>query len=545
MNRFAGFVVAFVLAPPAVAHEPDHDHEHADKLGTVHFPTSCKPEAQPLFDRGVALLHSFGYAQAAKAFTDVLAADPTCAMGEWGIAMSYFHEIWAPPTADELAKGSAAAARAAELGGKSDRERAFIAGIATFYRDAGTLDHRTRVKAYEQAMAETTRAFPDDIEATIFHALSLLGVAYNSPPDKAYALQKQAATTLNAMLPRYPDHPGIAHYMIHSFDYPELANLALPAARAYAAIAPDAAHALHMPSHIFIRLGLWTESINSNLASAEVGTRQIAKDFPGASSFNAVHATDYLAYAYLQTAQDAEARELVDRVNAVTSLDDPVGFAAAYAMVAVPARYALERHQWREAANLPDPPAFFPWDKIPYAKANTEFARAIGAARSGDVARARQALARLTEIQQVTKASQKGFDWATQIEIQRLAGTGWVNHAEGNKVEAVRLLRAAADLEDSTDKHPVTPGALLPAREQLADLLMEQGDASAALVEYESALRMQPARYNGLHGAALAAEQVGKRERATELRTALAAQCSQGDGERAKLARTEMASLSN
>jgi tetratricopeptide (TPR) repeat protein len=325
--------------------------------------------------------------------------------------------------------------------------------------------------------------------------------------------------------------------MIHSFDYPELASLALPAARAYAAIAPDASHALHMPSHIFIRLGLWAESIRSNLASAEVGTRLIARSHPGASSFNALHAADYLAYAYLQSAQDAKARELVELVDRVTALDDPSSFAAGFAMVTVPARYALERRQWREAASLPDPPQFFPWDKHPYAAANTEFARAVGAARSSDPEAARRSLARLTEIQRATAATQKGFDWATQVEILRLAAAGWVAHAEGREEEALRLLRAAADLEDTADKHPVTPGALLPAREQLADLLLALGDAPASLAEYERALRMQPARYNSLHGAALAAERLGQRERAKELRGELAAQCQQGDGERAKLVR--------
>ncbi len=538
MNRMAGIIlVAFVLAPPALAHEPEHDHDHGEKLGTVHFSISCKPEAQAPFDRGVALLHSFGYLPAAGAFADVLAADPGCAMAEWGIAMSYFHQIWAAPTADELAKGSAAAAKAVEMGGASDRERAFIAAIAAFYKDAATLDHRTRVRAYEQAMTAAAQAYPDDVEMAIFHALSLLAVAYNSPPDRTYALQKEAASILNGLLPKYPDHPGIAHYMIHSFDYPELASLALPAARAYAAIAPDATHALHMPAHIFIRLGLWQESIKANLASAEAGAREAEKRHPGAGSFNALHATDYLVYAYLQTAEDSKARALLDRVNAISALDDPEAFAAGFAMVAVPARFALERHQWREAADLPDPPKFFPWEKVPYAVANTEFARAIGAARSGDVERARQALARLTGIQQLTKETQKGFDWATQIEIQRLAASGWLAQAEGNKEEALRLLRAAADLEDSTSKHPVTPGALLPAREQLADLLMESGDASAALGEYESALHAQPGRYNSLRGAVLAAERMGRPEQAIELRNELVAQCRDGDGERAEWAR--------
>lgn len=542
MNRLAAFALAtLALALPAIAHEPGHDHDAIEKLGTVHFPVSCKPEAKAPFERGVALLHSFGYMSAAAAFADVLAADPACAMGEWGNAMSYFHQIWAAPTADELAKGSAAAERAVAIGGNSDRERAFIAAVAVFYRDAATVDHRTRVRAYEQAMTAAAQAYPDDVEVAIFHALSLLAVAYNSPPDKTYAMQKEAASILNGLLSKYPDHPGIAHYMIHSFDYPELANLALPAARAYAAIAPDATHALHMPAHIFIRLGLWQESIRTNLASAEAGAREAEKRHPGAASFNALHAMDYLEYAYLQTAQDGKAGELVDRIRATTALDDPEAFAAGFAMVAVPARYALERHQWREAAILPDPPAFFPWDKIPYAGANTEFARAIGAARSGDVENARRALAKLAEIQEVTRARQKGFDWATQIEIQRLAASGWLAQAVANRDEALRLLRAAADLEDRTDKHPVTPGALLPAREQLADLLMELGDAAAALTEYESALHSQPGRYNSLHGAAVAADRLGKHERAKALRAELAAQCKPGDGERAELVRIESA----
>jgi tetratricopeptide (TPR) repeat protein len=311
-----------------------------------------------------------------------------------------------------------------------------------------------------------------------------------SSPDKTYARQKDAAKILNRLLTLEPEHPGIAHYMIHSFDYPELAELALPAARAYAKIAPSAPHALHMPSHIFTRLGMWKESIESNIASAQTAEAWISKTHAGATAFDALHATDYLEYAYLQTGQDAKARELVDNVAKVTSFDVPQ-FAAAYALAAVPARHALERRAWKEAAALTAQPATFPWVKYPYAKAVVYFARGVGGARAGDLETARQAVATLAEIQAALQG-QKGFDWATQVEIQRRAAAGWLARAEKKNAEALALLRSAADLEDSTDKHPVTPGSILPAREQLADLLSELGQPAAALAEYETSLRSAP-----------------------------------------------------
>lgn len=523
-SRCTLFLAAtLALVPARAVAQHDHDHPHAvpEKLGRVRFPTSCKPEVQPAFVRGLALLHSFAYGEAARAFAEVAAKDPGCAMARWGIAMSHFHTIWAPPTEGDFATGRAAAQKAA-AGAPSARERDYIAAIGTFYQ-GDEVPHPARVVAYEQAMAGVAKRNPEDHEATIFHALAILGVAYHSPPDKTYARQKQAAEILNRVLPLEPEHPGIAHYMIHSFDYPALAELALPAARAYAKIAPSAPHALHMPSHIFTRLGMWQESIESNLASAETARAWVAKTHPGATSFNELHAMDYLEYAYLQTGRDAKARKVVEEVAKVASFDVPES-SAGYALAAIPARYALERRAWKEAAALAVPPPAYPWEKYPYAEAIVHFGRAVGGARAGDLETARQAVAKLAAIQAAIQ-SQKGFDWATQVEIQRRAAAGWLARAEKKDAEAVAFMRSAADLEDSTDKHPVTPGQILPAREQLADLLAELGQPAAALAEYETSLRSAPARFNTYDGAARAAESAGQRQKAKTFHDRLMALC--------------------
>ncbi len=534
-------VAAAAVVSPAIA-SAQHEHEHADmvpdKLGHVHFPTSCGGAVQPTFERGVALLHSFAYARAAATFAEVAARDPGCAMAQWGIAMSEFHVIWGPPTEAEFAAGRDAARKAAAIPAGNDRERAYIAAINAYYEGDG-VPHPSRVVAFERAMAEVAERNPQDHEAAIFHALAILGIAYNSPPDKTYARQKQAAEILNGLLPLEPDHPGIAHYVIHSFDYPELAELALPAARAYAKIAPSSPHALHMPSHIFTRLGLWEESIASNLASEAAARRWVAMSHPGATSFDGLHAMDYLEYAYLQTGRDAQARELVTRVGQVTSLDEP-SFAAGYALAAIPARYALERRAWKDAAQLTVAPASFPWAKYPWAEAIVHFARAVGAARSGDLETARAAVAKLASIQSAL-AGQKGFDWATQVEVQRQAAAGWLARAESKDHEAVTLLRSAADLEDTTDKHPVTPGAVLPAREQLADLLAELGRPGEAIKEYEASLRVAPARFRSYAGAAQAAALAGDAARSKAYYAKLAELCRGGSSDRVELAQARSA----
>ncbi|HEX6188921.1 MAG TPA: hypothetical protein VFZ40_12660 [Pyrinomonadaceae bacterium] len=501
-----------------------HKHELSEKLGRVNFATSCTKPAQQKFNRAVALLHSFWYDEAEKEFNGVTQTDPKCAMGYWGVAMSLYHPLWAAPLPVELQRAAAAMEKANAIPASTQRERDYLAAIATFYRDTDKVDHRTRSLAYEKAMEQIFVRYPKDQEAAVFYSLALLGTAL--PTDKTYANQKKAAGILNKVLAAEPNHPGVAHYIIHSFDYPALADLALAAARSYSKIAPDSPHALHMPSHIFIRLGLWTESIESNLASAAAGRKH-------ASAKDEIHAIDYLAYAYLQTAQDGKAKELKDAVYAMNSIDAQI-FQVGYALAAIPARYTLERRQWAEAAALKVPVESFPWNKFAYAEANVHFARSLGASRSGDKATASAGLERLTATQK-SLAEAKEVYWATQVEIQRLAASAWLAHAEGKRDEALKLMRAAADLEDTTEKHPVTPGAVLPARELLGELLLELREPQQALKEFEASLLLLPNRFNGLYGAAKAAELSGDKNKASMFYAKLTALGERGDGSRAEL----------
>jgi tetratricopeptide (TPR) repeat protein len=537
MRRLALLVLSAVCLHAGLAAQTRADHTHAqhvEQLGSVQFANSCRAEAQEDFLRGLAFLHSFGYEEARRSFLAAAAADPRCAITQWGIAMTYYHPIWAPPTPDELAAGADAAAMAAAIPPGTERERAYVDAIGAFYRDAGKLDHKSRALAYEQSMAGVAARFPEDHEAAIFHALAILG---NSPiTDKTFAGQKRAAAILNGLLPLEPQHPGITHYLIHAYDYPQLAELALDGARAYAKIAPDSPHALHMPSHIFTRLGMWDESIASNLESARVARELVGRHHPGAESFDALHALDYLEYSYLQTAQDEKARAVVGEIARVDKLDEP-NFAAGYALAAVPARWALERRDWAAAKALTVTPQSFPWAKVPYAEAITHFARAVGAARLKDAATARSALARLEKIKADLAQGPAGpYDWVSQIEVQRLAAVGWLARAEGADQEALRNLRAAADLEDARDKHPVTPGSMLPAREQLADLLAELGRAKEALAEYEATLEVTPRRFRSLAGAAAAARNAGDAPKAEKYAGELLQLASHGDGLRPELA---------
>ncbi len=512
--RFLG-VLLFALSSvsPAAAGMVQHEHSHAgERLGKVHFPISCDPDVQEKFNRAVATLHSFWYDEAEKTFREVAAADPECGMAWWGVAMSNYHPIWAAPTAAELERGREAAARAVQLGAQSERERGYIDAVAAFYQDADTVDHQTRARRFESGMEQLAARFPDDDEAAIFHALTLIAHGMALPNDKTYTYQKKAAGILNGILPRHQDHPGIAHYVIHSFDYPALAHLAVDAARAYSKIAPSSAHALHMPSHIFVRLGMWQETIDSNLDSARAGHDHVGRTDPGGTSWDALHAYDYLAYAYLQRAEDEKVQRLIEEIHAIERLDLD-HFGGYYAIAAIPARNALERRRWAEAATLTPQPANLHWDRYAYAEAVVSFARAIGAARSGDPGRARRDLERLGELK-AKLLDQNNAYWAEQVEIQRLAAEGWIARAENRDEEAVTLLRSAADREDATEKHPVTPGAVLPAREMLADLLLELERPEQALAEYERAIQDTPNRLNALSGAARAAQLAGDRGKA-------------------------------
>ncbi len=516
-------------------HSGHEGHSGGEVLGQVSFPVSGAEQVQRQFNRAVALLHSFEYDRSEQAFADILKSEPRCAMAYWGIAMSLYHELWAPPSPDELKRGWAAVEKARSIGAPTERERAWIEAIGAFYRGWDKLDHRTRAQAYEKAMEQLYRGHPQDQEAAVFYALALNATALVTVPmDKTYAKQKQAAEILNRVLRENPRHPGVTHYLIHSYDYPALASMALPAARSYAKIAPASAHALHMPSHIFTRLGLWVESIQSNLASAAAAHEHSKASGMAGTWDEELHAMDYLTYAYLQSAQDVEAERTLQTLRGIQKVW-PENFKCAYAFAAIPARVALERHRWSEAAGLELHPAGFPWTRFPNSEAIIHFARAVGAARSGDRASTAREVQALTEIEKKVRKVQSDYDWASQVEIQRRAAEGCLAWAEHKQGEAVRILRSAAELEDSTEKHPVTPGAVVPARELLGDLLLESGHYADSLREYELVLRDAPNRFRSLYGCGRSAELSGDRSTARKYYVRLLEICKQSDGARPEL----------
>lgn len=493
-----------------------------EKLGKVHFSTSCNPAAQQEFDRAVALLHSFWLDASAKAFTAVAQNDPGCAIAHWGVAMTSLGNPFAwPPAPKALGEGWAAIERAKAAGARTQRERDYIAALEAFYKDSDKVDHRTRALAYGKAMEQLSQRYPDDREAAVFYALALNATAL--PTDKTYANQLKAAGILEKVSGGQPDHPGVAHYLIHSYDYPPIAHRGLDAARRYASIAPSAPHALHMPSHIFTRRGFWQESIASNLASAAA-----AKDH-----FNQFHATDYLAYAYLQGAQDRDAKRVLDQISAVEKVNVE-HFVSAYALAAIPSRYTLERGRWADAAALTLRPTEFPWSRFPQSEAITVFARGLGAAHSGDVAAANRELTRLQSLRDALTAAKVGY-WAEQVEIQRQVVAAWIARAEGKNNEALSLMRAATDLEDSTEKHPVTPGPIVPARELLGEMLLELNQPAQALREFEASHAKEPNRFRGLYGAARAAELSGDTAKARKYYAELVTLGQKADTERPEL----------
>lgn len=520
------------VAAPA-AHDGSEDLGALDELGTVEFAVSCTAEAQAEFNHATALLHSFWFGPAIAGYNTVVELDPTCAMGQWGVAMSVMGNPFSwPPSPAALKAGWAATESAIAIGAKTEREQGYIDAITAFYKDAETVDHRTRAVAYEQAMAALATKFPEDTEATIFYALALNATAL--PTDKSYANQLKAAEMLNQIFAQQPDHPGVAHYLIHSHDVPALAEQGLDAAQRYAGIAPDAPHALHMPSHIFTRRGLWHESIATNIDSARVAMAEAeAARGPGVGATSALHAYDYMMYAYLQTGQDGAAATLLDQISAFESVDTESSVSA-YALAAMPARYALERSQWADAAALSLYPNFQSWDAFPQAEAVLVFAQGLGAARSGDVATANEALARLDALQSALLAANSAY-WAGQVEIQSTEVRAWIALAEGNPDEALALMEQAVTLEDATEKNAVTPGPIKPAHELLGEMLLELGHADTALQEFEASQQIEPNRFMGLYGAARAAELLGDLEKAQSYYQQLMALGEQADSERAEL----------
>ena len=505
-----------------------------ERLGKVSFPTSCSPTAQAEFDRGVAWLHSFAFSDAIKAFQAAAQADASCGIAHWGTAVAWLgNPLAGQIPARRLQEGAAAVARGKTAGAKSQREQDYIAAIETFYKDHDKVDHATRALAYEKAMGALAQRYPQDREASIFYALAL-NVTLN-PNDKTYANQLKAAGILEKVFAAQPDHPGVAHYLIHSYDFPPIAPRGLNAARRYASIAPSAPHALHMPSHIFTRLGYWQESIDTNRASAESAKAELRQANLEAGSYNALHAMDYIVYAALQLAKDKDAQVLLDEVRRIQKVDTE-HFAAAFAFTAIPARYALERRQWGEAAELALHPPSIAWQKFPQAESILWFARGLGAARGGNVASAKRDAARLEALRDGMITAKNTY-WAEQAEIQRLGVAAWIARAAGRNDEALALMRRAADHEDATEKHPVTPGAIQPAREMLAELLLETGQSQKALTEFEASQRTDPNRFHGLAGAARAAEAAGDRAKARTYYEQLVALAKTADTERPEIVR--------
>jgi hypothetical protein len=523
------------LAPPvfaAGAEQHEHDAMVGAKTGEVNFPISCSAAGQKAFGQAVWILHSFWYEEAVKAFSAITKAEPDCAMGYWGIAMSHWYPLWFPPNEAALKAGSDAVEKAMAAQPKTDRERDYIAAITAFYRNSDTLDHRTRSVAYEKAMEQVSLRYPDDREAAVFYSLALNATAL--PTDKAFANQRKAAAILEKVHAEQPNHPGVAHYLIHSYDSPALAEQGLPAARSYGQIAPLVPHAQHMPSHIFTRLGLWRESIDANLTAHAAALAYATETLgPGSWDQETLHTMDYLEYAYLQGAQDGEAKRVIDELT--TFRKGPAGLPVAYAMAAIPARYALERRNWPEAAALTTPATPFPWERFPWAEAMTSFARALGAARTGDTAGAEVELAKLQSFEDKLAQAKDAY-WANQVKVQRLGAAAVVARVQGKDREAVELARAAADLDASMDKHPATPGALLPARELLADLLLELNDPSSALKEYEQSLATNPSRFRSVFGKARAAKLTGDDAKAKAAYQQLLALCGKADTQRPELA---------
>jgi hypothetical protein len=501
----------------------------SEKLGKVHFPVSCTPAAQQQFDRAVSMLHSFWYPQGLKAFAEVTKTDPSCAMGYWGMAMSRrANPLVGAPDRAALQDGLEAIAKAEAAGAKTQRERDYIGAIETYYKDWEKLDYRTRVLAYEKAMEQMYSRYPEDSEAAIFYALALNEAVTVLPADKNYTRQLKAAAILEKVLAEQPEHPGALHYLIHSYDFPPVAARGLDAARRYGDVAPSAPHALHMPSHVYSMLGMWQESINANLAALKVA--------PGY-----VHAMDFMVYAYLQGAQDSEAKRLLEqsaalqKTQAASSEANPTGavLAGYTAFAAIPARYAIERGAWAEAAALESYPT------TPVADAITYFARAMGASRRSDVVNARKEIAQLRQIKDALVQSKQDY-WAEQTDIQLSAASAWVAYAEGKKAEALKLMRSAADHEDASEKHVAMENRFWPMRELLGELLLAAHVPTQALKEFETSLQAAPNRFRGFYGAAKAAEQSGNPEKAKSWYENLLSLCNHADIERPELAEAKM-----
>ena len=534
MKRLTWLLLFCLLCTLSALADDDNDHAHHEdlnesQLGTVHFPVSCAAAVQKPFERGVALLHSFWYEEAEKEFLQIAKDDPHCAMAHWGVAMSLWHQLWNDPDAKVIKRGLQEGNKAKKLEGKATpRERAYIAAMNAFYSDSKKLDHAARAKAYSDTMKKGYESYPDDHEAAAFYALSLL--ASEPHHDETFANRKEAAAILEKLFAVDPDHPGVAHYLIHSYDKPQLAELGIPAARRYAQVAPAAPHALHMPSHIFARVGLWQDDINSNLASIAATRKTAAMHMGGAG--HQFHAMDFLIYAYLQSGRESDATKVIDEIKTMPHMESMYGSnfdPQTNALSAFPAMYDLELRHWSDAAGLSPVP-----DALSSDLDITYWARAIGAARSGNLAQAHKDVAEIENIRQKMLAEKK-TELAEGIAQDYQEASAWIAHAEGRNDEAIASLRALADKNDKLGNEPEG----IPAREMLADLLLEAKRPQQALVEYQTDLKLNPNRFNGLYGAARAAEEAGKQSEATEYYALLLKTCEGGSSTRPELSRAK------
>lgn len=467
------------------------------QFGTANFNVTGSEKVKKEFDLAIELLHSFEYDEAEKVFAKIIDEDPNRAMAYWGVAMCNFHALWTPPTEAELIKGSGAIALAKSITKKTERESAYIDALDQFYRNWKTTNHQTRCVNYEIAMERLYSTYPDDREAAIFYALSLDAAA--NPKDKTYVKQKKAGILLETLYKTNPNHPGIIHYIIHTYDYPELAATALPAAKKYAEVAPSSAHALHMPSHIFTRLGLWDDCIRSNQKSIDAARCYAEQAAIPGHWDEELHGLDYLVYAYLQKGNNDSAEKQVRYLETIHEVY-PVNFKTAYAFAAIPCRYVLENKKWREAAELSLHHANFSWNAFPWQEAIVHFTKLLGNVHVGNIQTAKLELEKLNALHD-TLQKQKDAYKAMEVAIQIKAGEAWIELASGNKTNAVGLMKLAADMEDSTSKHPVTPGEVLPARELLGDMYLGMHQNQNALQSYEAVLKTSPNRFNSLYGA--------------------------------------------
>ena len=501
-------VTLLLVLPTVILGQAVGQSAEETSIGNVEFPTSCSTTVADGFERGVALLHHMMYVEARKTFQDVAQQDPDCAMAQWGVAMTMFQPLWPTrPTTEDLNKGWDTINKAMDLGADTQREKDYVAAVQAFYQDPDSSDYWARIQNFEQAMAQVHQSYPDDQEAAVFYALSLLATASRS--EDRMAQHTKAADILMGIYRAERKHPGAVHYTIHANDMDGRENVSLDVVRSYDNIAPSVPHALHMPTHIFVRLGEWEDVITWNNRSAIAALNYPAGE---ATSHHYLHALDYQVYAHLQRAEDGRAEEIMKSLEADTMFQET--FISAYALAAIPARYVVERREWDEAASLADPnPQAFPVERFPWPMSITEFARGLGAARSGNGQAAEQAIERLSELKAAAEAANETY-FAEQIEVSRLAVAAWLARAQGEDDKAVEMMQSSAELEASMEKHPVTPGAIQPAYELFGDLLMELDRHDGALAAYQTSLKTWPGRFNSLLGAAKSAAAAGDRSQA-------------------------------